>query len=141
MKKLILITMALSSLLMADYSYSNSGAKEAFKDLDCEFEDCSPKEQKVQIVEKRVVVREVIKEVPVEKIVEKIVYRNRPVAVVKKTMPKKEVSIEGITLHKAYFDIYTNTQAPILDYITYTSRASFDVNFLQIVLVRLKKKI
>lgn len=155
MKKFILIGMALSTLLMADYSYSNSGAKQAFKDLDCEFEDCSPKEQKVKIVEKQVIVekrvvvekpvvivKEVVKEVPVEKIVEKVVYRDRPTVETKekKITPKKELSTHGITLNKAYFDIYTNTQAPILDYITYTTRGSFDVDFFADSVSKIKER-
>jgi len=124
MKRVLIIGISLSSLLMADYSYSDSGAAKALKDLDCEFEDCSPKEQKVKIIEKKVIVeKEVIKEVPVEK----VVYKERPVLVEKKRTPKKEVSTSDITFNKAYFDVYTNTQAPILDYITYTKRGSFDV--------------
>lgn len=116
MRKLILTSLFLSSILMAAGSYRDSDAAQAFKDLDCEFEDCKPE---VKVVEKKVIVEKqkvIIKEIPVEK-------------VVTKPVQKKEVATGDVVFNKAYFDIHTQTQAPILDYITYTKRGSFDVNY------------
>lgn len=122
MRKLLLTSLFLSSIVMAASSYRDSDAAQALRDLDCEFEDCKPE---VKVVEKKVIVEKpkvIIKEVPVEK----IVYKER---VVNKPIQKKEVATGDIVFNKAFFDIYTETQAPILDYITYSKRGSFDVNY------------
>jgi hypothetical protein len=143
MKKIVSLFMLTGTLLMAEYSYSNSGAASAFKDLDCEFEDCTPKTPEVKVVEKRILI---IKEVPVQKIVEKevikevpvekIVYREKPSVeneshetVKKPKIEKKELVTSDITFNKAFFDVHPKTQAPIQDYIEYTKRGSFDVSF------------
>lgn len=65
-----------------------SDADKAFDDLDCEFEDCTPKTPQVKVVEKKVVVEKVIvKEVPVE--VEKVVVKEVPVVVEKKVIVRE----------------------------------------------------
>ncbi|MGD9719383.1 MAG: hypothetical protein AB7U24_09090, partial [Sulfurimonadaceae bacterium] len=66
----------------SDYTRANSAAKEAFKDLDCDFDDC-PKEApepkviiQEKVVEKPVIIiHEKVVEKPVEKVIiqEKIV--------------------------------------------------------------------
>jgi len=153
MQKILVIGIMLSSLLFADYSYSDSGAAEALKGLDCEFEDCSEQKPKIQVLEKQVIVekkvivekpviviKEVVKEVEVEKIVEKVVYRDRVVSPTKQKPIKKELATSDITFNKAYFDVHTNTQAPMLDYISYTKRASFDVNFFADTVSKIKER-
>lgn len=111
-----------------DYTRANKAAKEAFEDLDCEFEDCKKEEPRPKvIIKERVVEKPVIQKVIVEKPVvkEKIVYKEK---VVYKAKPKQEQkAIGGVSYNKAFFDIHPKSQAPILDYITYSDRASFNV--------------
>jgi hypothetical protein len=85
MLKIILLTMSLLLLLDAsDYSRANSAAKDAFKDLDCDFGDCpKPAPEPKVIIQEKVIIKEVPveKEVVVEKevIVEKVIYKDREV--------------------------------------------------------------
>ncbi len=69
---------------------------------------------------------------PVEKVVEKIVIKEVPVEkIVTKEVPAPEakpLATHNITFSRAYFDIHPKSQAPILEYIDYTNRASFDTN-------------
>ncbi len=139
-KKIVLVvSILLTSQLFAqsDFDRANAAAEKASKGLDCEFEDCTPKKPKV-IIKKQyvpvVVVKEkiVTKEVPVEKIVEKekIIYRDRPAPVIAETIPApvSKKAVTGRTYNKAFFDVHTKTQAPMLDYIKYTTRGSFNVD-------------
>jgi hypothetical protein len=131
-KILLAFIFCATALFASEYSHSSSAAKDALKKLDCEFEDCTPKPAlKPKVVEK-VVEKVVIKEVPVEKIVEKVVIKEVPVEkVVTKELPPqkvKPIATDGITFSRAYFDIHPKSQAPILEYIDYSQRASFDVN-------------
>ncbi|MBU0632470.1 hypothetical protein KKA17_07485 [bacterium] len=123
MKKLILISVMLSTVLFAGMSSSEYKAQKALDNLDCEFEDC-PKEPQVKIIEKTVIVekpviveKEVVKEVPV--------YKEQPT--VEKASPKQDVATSDITFNKAFFDIHTNSQAPIQDYISFSPGKSFDI--------------
>ena len=131
--------MIIGSLFMAhanDYERANKAAKEAFSDLDCEFEDCHKEQPKPKvIVKEKIVEKPVVQKVIVEKpvIKEKVVYRDR---VVYKERPKEELNqpkpqepkaLGGLVYNKAFFDIHPKSQAPILDYITYSDRASFNV--------------
>ena len=130
-RKLFYSMLLIGSLVVLqanDYERANSAAKEAFSDLDCEFEDCQKEEPKPKvIIKERVVEKPVIKE--------KVIYRDR---VVYKERPKEEVkqnnevdepkATGGVVYNKAFFDIHPKSQAPILDYINYSPRSSFDIN-------------
>lgn len=130
MKKLILTSVALCSMLFAaEQTWSEFKASQGFKELDCEFKDCTPKKPEVQVIEKTVIIE---KEVPVEK----IIYKERPIVeeqpalaqpIAEKPLPKKELATSDITLNKAFFDIHTDKQAPIQDYINFTPGKSFDI--------------
>lgn len=129
MFKIILLTMSVFLLLGAsDYSRANKAAKEAHIELDCDFDDC-PK----PALEPKVIVQEKIVEVEKEVVVEKIVYVDRPapevVAAPVAQEPKSEPSavVVGRIYNKAFFDVHPASQAPMLDYITYTNRASFNI--------------
>jgi len=165
LKKLVLLLsiVFLSSTLSAesDFDRANRVAAEAAKDLDCEFEDCKPEPPKV-IVKEKIVVKEkkvpvfivkdrvvvknrvIVKEVPVEKIVqkEKIVYRDRPAPVMAETIPAPEPvkAVTGRTYNKAFFDVHTKTQAPMLDYIKYSTRGSFNVDQFADTVSKIKEK-
>ena len=115
-----------------DYERANSAAKEAFSDLDCEFEDCTKEEPKPKvIIKERVVEKPVIKERVIYR--DRVVYKERPkeeltqrVVETKKSEPPQATA--GVVYNKAFFDIHPKSQAPILDYISYSSRSSFDIN-------------
>jgi hypothetical protein len=151
MLKKILFTLSilLISQLSAESSFdrANRVAAEAAKNLDCEFEDCTPKEPKVIIKEKivikekkvpvfiikeRVVVKE--KKVPIIIVKEKVVYKDRIVykdrvvhpELVPAPAPVVNVASDRI-YNKAFFDVHAKNQAPMLDYITFSKRASFDI--------------
>ena len=145
---MIKLFIAIASLFMmlsaSQKSYSIKQADDAFKSLDCEFEYCKKEEPKPKvIVKERVVYKE--KPVVVEKIkvvekpvvVEKIVYKERPK---KKEQPQLKIVTNPpvkkgentalqskVVYNKAYFDMFPKSQAPILDYITFDKRKSFDV--------------
>lgn len=75
MLKIVLVLLSMFVLSNAsDYSRSNAAAKEAFKDLDCDFGDCQK-----SVVEPKVIIQErvIVKEVPVE--VEKLIVREKVV--------------------------------------------------------------
>ncbi|MBU1659492.1 hypothetical protein KKG72_10660 [bacterium] len=117
-----------SNVSASDYIRANSAAKESLKGLDCEFEDC-----KKEVPAPQVIIQEkiVIKEVPVE--VEKVVYKERGVEAIPELIPASAVekpskAVAGRTYNKAFFDVHTKSQAPMLDYIQYTNRGSFDAN-------------
>ena len=131
--------MIIGSLFVAhanDYERANKAAKEAFSDLDCEFEDCHKEQPKPKvIVKEKIIEKPVVQKVIVEKpvIKEKVVYRDR---VVYKEKPKEELNqpkpqepkaLGGLVYNKAFFDIHPKSQAPLLDYLKYSSRTSFDV--------------
>ncbi len=139
MLKLVLSMVVLFSLSQAagsDYYRANAVAKDAFKGLDCEFDDCPKEEVKPKVVEKIVYKDrpvEVEKVVEVEKIVEKVIYRDRPAPVIEPEEPspvvkvQEDVTNDALTYNKAFFDVHAKSQAPMLDFITYTPRASFNV--------------
>ena len=100
----------------SDYSRANSAAKDAFKDLDCDFDDC-PKEApepkviiQEKVVEKPVIIiHEKVVEKPVEKViiqekivekpVEKIVYVEQEV----QTEEKKPNEVESVKENNGIF--------------------------------------
>ena len=128
MLKIVFALLSVFILAQAsDYTRANDAAKQAFINLDCDFDDCPKEAPKPQVViQERVVY--VDKPVVVEKLVEveKVVYKEKPVEVaVAKIQPTKAVA--GRTYDKAFFDVKTASQAPMLDYIKYTNRSSFDV--------------
>ena len=151
MKRLLLLLfITLFSTLHAQSAYerANEAAAKSLDSLDCEFEDCKKEAPKPKVIIKERV-KVVEKRVPV--IVEKKVVVEKPVIVekrvfVEKEAPKKEKALKQIpqreskrvskqestsvpgVKNRAFFDIYPNSQAPILDYITYSKRKSFDVN-------------
>lgn len=114
MSKIILSLLALlifSTLYASDYNRANAAAKEALKDLDCDFDDC-PKEapQPKVIIQERVIIKEkpvyIEKVVEVEKplIVEKVVYRDREAKqVVGELVPAPTSSDKRV--YDAQFDI------------------------------------
>ncbi|QSZ41150.1 hypothetical protein GJV85_03160 [Sulfurimonas aquatica] len=129
MLKIIFLLLAFFIFSSAsDYTRSNSASASALKGLDCEFEDCSEPEPKV-IVKEKVILKEkvVYRDRPVEVIKEKVVYKDRPVETVQKVVEVSDNVVAGRTYNKAFFDVHTNTQAPMLDYITYGSRTSFNI--------------
>ncbi len=114
----------------SDYERANQAAKEALKGLDCEFEDCKKEEPKPKvIVKEKIVEKPVIKEVVKEKVVykDRIVYKDKPKEEIKQKKPQEPKTIGGITYNKAFFDIHPKSQAPLLDYLKYSPRTSFDV--------------
>ncbi len=130
MKKLLFIcSMMVATLFASEYERANSAAKDAFRDLDCEFEDCKkePPKPKV-IIKERVIVKE--KPVVVEKVVvkEKVVYKDAPKeqSVQQKKKPKQESGVI-VLVNRAFFDLFPTSQAPILDYIKYSQDSSFDI--------------
>jgi len=138
MLKIVLLLLSLFVFSSAsDYSRANAAAKDAFSDLDCAFGECEkPAPEPKVIVKERVVVKEVPVVVEKQVVVEKVVYKERePVKQeqpqVKKT-PKKVVQQQPTEntnkiYNKAFFDVHARSQAPMLDYITYSRRASFDI--------------
>jgi len=162
MLKIVLILFSLVfSLNASEYDRANAAASKAFSSFDCEFEDCPKEVPKPQIIIKEKVVykdRPVIVEKIVQK--EKVVYRDKPVIVhkvvekekvvyrdrpVQKSKPvavaKEPVHISSNRVyHKAFFDVHTKTQAPMLDYIKYTKRASFDVGQFADTVSKIKEK-
>jgi len=157
MFKVILSLLSICILASAsDFSRANSAAADAMRGLDCEFEDCTPPPPpppKV-IVKEKVVYRD--RPVVVEK--EKVVYRDRPIIIQKEKVvyrdrpavepqaeptPKpilKTKAIAGREYNKAFFDVHTATQAPMLDYIKYTKRGSFDVEQFADTVSKIKEK-
>ena len=122
MKYLITVIMAigLTTALFAKPSentmWQQFQAQKAFDSLDDEFEEKKPEPQ--------VVVKEkvIVKEVPV---VTPAPIMSEP----KSLSTPKPVNTNGTLRNKAFFDIHTKTQAPILDYIEFKgARRSFDVN-------------
>ncbi len=141
MKKIVTTFLMMTSLVVAsDYDRAVNVADKAFKGLDCEFEEC-PKEQP----KPKVIVKEKIVEKPVEKVVykEKVVYRDRS-EIQKETIEKKpvtkQVAVAGVKFQKAFFDVYPPSQAPILDYITFDSRRSFDIEQFVDTVNKIKEK-
>ncbi|NPA66856.1 MAG: hypothetical protein GXO11_08255 [Epsilonproteobacteria bacterium] len=137
MKKILLfLSITLSVLEASDYTRANSAAQEALQSLDCEFEDCKKEAPKPQVVVKeKVVVKEVVVEKPVyvqmpaapqPKAAPTVEVQSKKVEAPSSKQPQKEVGI-GIVYNKAYFDMYPRSQAPILDYITFSKRTSFDI--------------
>ena len=130
----VVIAIGLTTALFAKPSentmWQQFQAQKAFDSLDDEFEEKKPEPQ--------VVVKEkvIIKEVPVEKVVIKEVVKEVPVVTTAPIMSEPETfstttptTNNGVVKNKAFFDIHTKTQAPILDYIEFKgSRRSFDVN-------------
>jgi hypothetical protein len=138
MKRIAILT---GALLMVSAAYAGPSddqlwqqfqSDKAMKGLDAEFEEKQP--------EPEVIVKEkvIVKEVPVErvKVVEKVVIKEVPVEKeVIKEVPApvaapapKPAADDGRTFNKAFFDIHSKTQAPILDYIAFKGqRRSFDV--------------
>lgn len=133
----------------SDFDRAISASANAMGSLDCEFEDCTKPEPKVIVKEKvvyrdrpvvveKVVVKErvVYKDKPVE--VEKVVYRDRVIE--KASTPKPTKAITGRMYNKAFFDVHTQSQAPMLDYIKYTKRGSFDVEQFADTVSKIKEK-
>jgi len=143
MLKIVLSLLSVFVLANAsDYSRANAAAKDAFKDFDCEFGDCPKADPKPQVIIKEKVV---IKEVPVEveKVVvkEKIVYRDRPAAQEQKVVSVAEPkAVAGRVYNKAFFDVHTKSQAPMLDYISFTPRASFNIEQFVDTVSKIKEK-
>ena len=146
LKKIVLVlSMLLSTQLFAqsDFDRANAAAEKASKSLDCEFEDCKPEPPKV-IIKKQyvpvVVIKEkiVTKEVPVE--VKKVVYRDRVVHAEEVPAPVPVKAVSGRTYNKAFFDVHTKTQAPMLDYIKFTTRGSFNVDQFADTVSKIKEK-
>ena len=139
MLKSILISLILSiSINASDYDRANSSSKEALRGLDCEFEDCTPKESKVvykekvvikevpkEVIVEKVVIKEVIKEVPKEVIVEKVVYRDRPV----KTKPTVLASNESSL--KSNLDDWEEADAMFLSESLSTNGFIYDKKFIK----------
>lgn len=134
---LVLSILLLSQASASDYSRSNEAAKEAVKNLDCDFGDCpKPAPEAKVIIQEKVIIKEVPVVVEKEVIVEKIVYKDNPVAeVVPAPAVEEEVApvakpkavVTNRVYNKAFFDVHTPTQAPMLDYINFAPRASFDI--------------
>jgi len=125
MFKIVLATMCCFMLVNASsISQANAAAKDAVRGLDCEFEDCSKPEPQIIIKEKKVYIDR-----PVEKVVvkEKVVYRDKVVYKDKPTQTPQADANDNRVYNKAFFDIHTKSQAPILDYITFNDRSSFDI--------------
>nr|WP_321266416.1 hypothetical protein [uncultured Sulfurimonas sp.] len=136
MLKIVLLIMSVFLLLDAsDYSRANSAAKEAFKDFDCDFGDC-PK----PAPEPKVIIKEVPVVVEKEVIVEKVVYKDRPVEEVVAAVQEEPNVVSGRTYNKAFFDVHTKSQAPMLDYIKYTTRGSFNVEQYVDTVEKIKEK-
>ena len=141
-KFVILVMMLCSSLLTLEansYQRTNTVAEQAFKDLDCAFGGCKKEEPKPKvIVKEKIVEKPVIKEKIVYKnhtvYKDRVVYKERPQEVDTKQKVVTEQKVaesqasKTLKYNKAFFDIYPKSQAPILDYINYSSRSSFDVN-------------
>lgn len=133
MLKIVLLILSIFVFANAsEYSRSNAAAKEAFKDLDCDFGDCPKPEV---IIQERVIIKEV--PVEIEKVIvkETIIYRDSPIEEVA-PIPK---AITGRNYNKAFFDVHTKTQAPMLDYISFTSRTSFNIEHFVDTLRRIKE--
>lgn len=146
MFKIVLLLLSVFVLANAsDYARSNAAAKEALKEIDCDFEDCQ-KAAPVVIIQEKVIIKEV--PVEVEKIVtkEKIIYVDRPAeeeivaapVVEEKITPK--ATVEGRTYNRAFFDVHAPSQAPMLDYIKFTSRASFSIEHFVDTVNKIKEK-
>jgi hypothetical protein len=127
MLKIFLSIISIVLVLNAsDYSRSNNAAKEAFKNLDCDFGDCpKPAPEPKVIIQEKVIV----KEVPV--VVEKVIYKDRAVQVEDKSSNEEPKTLQNKIYNKAFFDINLANTEPIQDYITYSKRRAFDVvNFV-----------
>lgn len=141
-KKVILflvVVFIVSLSAQSSFDRVNEISEKAFKDLDCEFGDCESKEPKIIVKEK--IVEKIIYREREPKIVEKIVYRDKEPKVVEKIVYKDREPIVKKTIsvvehekvvsnrvyNKAFFDVHTKSQAPMLDYIGYTTRSSFNI--------------
>ncbi len=129
MLKIVLVLLSIFVLSNAsDYSRAKANAKDSLKSLDCDFGDCEKEAPKViVIVKEKTIVKEVPVEVEKEVIVEKVVYRDREPVVAPVIVPKEVVIPKNRTYNKAFFDVHARSQAPMLDYITYSKRGSFDI--------------
>jgi hypothetical protein len=126
-----------SSFASDYYNRANEAAAKALDDLDCEFEDCKKEEAKPKVIIKEKIVE---KPVIVEKevVVEKIVYRDKPAEATEEV--KVEKAVNGAVYNKAFFDVHAKSQAPMLDYIKYSNRASFDINQYIDTVAKIKEK-
>ena len=151
LKKIILVLSVLFISIVSaesDFDRANRVAAEASKDLDCDFEDC--KEEPKVIIKKElvpvIIIKEkiVTKEVPVEveKVIvkEKVVYRDRIVHAEEVPVPEPTKAVTGRTYNKAFFDVHTKSQAPMLDYIKYSTRGSFNVDQFADTVSKIKEK-
>ena len=84
MIKIFITVLVLFNLSYAnDYERANNAARNAFKELDCEFEDCHKEEQKPKVIIKEKIVEKpvIVEKVKVVKqpvIVEKVIYKEKP---------------------------------------------------------------
>ena len=125
MKKLILTSVLLSSMLLAGTSSSETKASKALSDLDCEFEDCTPKEPQIKIVEKPVIVEKiVIKEVPVDRNINiNIQQINSKEIENKNTIKCNQAAKAGTTKPEAYqVNLGKNSGEFQFEYETYTAK-------------------
>jgi hypothetical protein len=130
MKRTAFAFTALAYLLSAPLSATTY--QKAFKELDCQFKDCStpkviePKvieKEKIIYVDKPIVQEKVIyvdKPIVQEKIVEKVIYKE-----VAASSPKPaEKPTDGLIYDKAFIDIASPNDAKFVqDYLSYTKRA------------------
>jgi len=127
----------ISFLNASEYDRSNNAAQKALKDLDCEFEDCHKEQPKPKvIIKERVVVKKVT--VPKPVYVPIVIKQQAPKTQQKEN--KTQIADANIVYNKAFFDMYPRSQAPILDYITFDKRNSFDINQFVDSVSRIKEK-
>ena len=130
------ISSIVALLLLSQISVlGSSDSVKAFKELDCQFKDCSkPKvieKEKIVYVDKPVIQEKIVyvdkpvveeKIVVQEKIVEKIVYRDKEV---EKVIPVKKQALANVDYNRANIDCTVNGHSVINDYVEYDS-AGFD---------------
>ncbi|MBU0721369.1 hypothetical protein KJ877_08500 [bacterium] len=142
-----MLRIVLSVLMMfavshaSDYERANAAAKEALQGLDCDFGDCPKEEVKPQVIVKEKVIY-VDKPVVVEKVVEKVVYKEKaePELIPAPQKADSDKAVEGRTYNKAFFDVHSKSQAPMLDYIKYSNRGSFDIEQFADTVSKIKEK-